>query len=65
MDYTEEKPDETGYYYHINGSGLEEIVKVEMSFGILYIYKFNGNEKFIEDDRGMFGERIELPSEEY
>jgi len=65
MKYTKDQPDESGYYYHINGHGTEEIVKLEMTFGTWYVHKFNGSETHIDNDKGMFGDRIMMPSEEY
>lgn len=65
IEYTDELPNESGYYYHKDNHGHEEIVKLKMIFGIWYIHKFDGSEIHIENDKGRFGPRIELPSEEY
>ena len=59
------KPNESGYYYHFNGHHLEEIVYVEFMHGSFWVKKLRNNDSYpLSEDKGEFGERIKLPSEE-
>lgn len=57
------KPTESGWYHHTNGRGKEEIVFIDFSYGF-FVHKISGELYLLDDDRGVFGERILLPSEE-
>ncbi len=60
-----DNPTESGYYFHTNGHGNEEIVHVEFSMGGFWIRKINADVSYhLSEDKGIFGERILLPSEE-
>jgi hypothetical protein len=59
------KPTESGYYFHTNGHGNEEIIYLEYSFGSFWIHKIGQGDGYsIDEDKGFFGERISLPSED-
>jgi len=61
---TNEIPNESGYYHHMNAHGEEEIVLLEMRHGLWHVYKVSGESYFLNKDKGKFGARILLPSEE-
>jgi hypothetical protein len=59
------KPAETGYYHHTNGNGLEEIVYVYFYCCRFWVKNVHGGEHHLDEDKGVFGERIPLPSENF
>lgn len=62
--YTDELPTETGWYFHENGHGDEEIVFLDFSpLGGYEVLKARGDSIYLSDDKGRFGPRIQLPSE--
>ena len=63
-DGVETKPTEQGWYHHTNGRGVEEIVYVYINTMMLWMRKVNGEEYPLYEDKGVFGERIPLPSED-
>jgi len=59
------EPSESGYYHHTNGHGGEEIVYLDFSLGGFWVHKLRDHNSYpLEQDKGEFGDRIELPSEE-
>ena len=58
-------PNESGYYYHVNGHGVEEVVYLSWSMGSFWIHKIKQNDSYpLSEDKGKFLNRIQLPSEE-
>jgi len=62
--YTNEKPNETGWYYHQNSRGKDEIIFLDFTtLEGFFIRKISSTVVYLDNDKGRFGPRITLPNE--